>query len=146
MAPFTPTLAAWQPFFAAQLGAGAALLGLLFVGLSLNLSRILAAPSLPLRAEIGPILLALQLVVSSLMLVPDLGPRVTGLALLVLAAATWLVTTRLALGVLRTTTPAERRHNQLALLLLQLALLPYLAGARCSSSAPPAPSTSSPSA
>jgi modulator of FtsH protease len=123
MTPFTPTLAAWQPFFAAQLGAGAALLGLLFVGLSLNLTRILAIPSLPLRAEIGPILLALQLVVSSLMLVPDLGPRATATGLLVLAAATWLVTTRLALHVLRTITLAERRHNRLALVLLQLALL-----------------------
>ena len=37
-------LADWQVFFAGQLGAGATLVGLLFVGLSLNLARILAAP------------------------------------------------------------------------------------------------------
>ena len=34
---FDATIDTWQPFFTAQLGAGAALLGLLFVGLSLNL-------------------------------------------------------------------------------------------------------------
>lgn len=62
MPPFTPTLAAWQPFFAAQLGAGAALLGLLFVGLSLNLSRILANPPLPLHAEVRLTLLALRII------------------------------------------------------------------------------------
>ena len=72
---FLASLATWQPFFAAQLGAGAALLGLLFVGLSLNLSRILAIPSLRLRAEVGLMLLVLQIVLSSIMLVPDQGRR-----------------------------------------------------------------------
>lgn len=40
---------AWQVFFAAQVGASAALLGLLFVGASLNLDKILAGPLLPRR-------------------------------------------------------------------------------------------------
>jgi hypothetical protein len=35
-------LQAWQPFFMAQLGAAATLGGLVFVGLSLNLNKILA--------------------------------------------------------------------------------------------------------
>ncbi len=82
MTPFPPTLATWQPFFAAQLGAGAALLGLLFVGLSLNLGRILANPSLPLRAEIGLMLLALQLVVCSILLIPDQGRLSAGIEVL----------------------------------------------------------------
>jgi hypothetical protein len=68
---FDTKLAAWQPSFAGQLGAGATLLGLLFVGLSLNLARSLADRLLPVRAEIALIVLVLQLVDGSVALVPD---------------------------------------------------------------------------
>jgi hypothetical protein len=54
---FEATLEAWQPFFAAELGAAAALGGLLFVSLSLNLTKILSYPALPVRALIALVLL-----------------------------------------------------------------------------------------
>jgi modulator of FtsH protease len=128
MPPFTPTLAAWQPFFAAQLGAGAALLGLLFVGLSLNLSRILAIPSLPLRAEISLMLLALQLVICSVMLIPDQGTTSAGIEDLVIAGIIWLATTTIGIRILRAAPRTERLHGWWNLGFLQLATLPYLAG------------------
>jgi hypothetical protein len=61
---------AWNNFFIAQCGASAALLGLLFVSVSLNLSRILSYPQLPGRALLAMMLLLTILIVASLMLVP----------------------------------------------------------------------------
>lgn len=60
----------WQVFFAAQIGASAALLGLLFVGVSLNLDKILAAPSLTRRGLLALMLLLAVLATGSLVLVP----------------------------------------------------------------------------
>lgn len=91
--PFTPALTAWKPFAVARFGAGAVLFGLPFVGLSPNLSRILANPALPLRAEVSLMPLALQIVLSSIMLIPDQGPAA------------------ISLSFRRTTPPAERRHG-----------------------------------
>src|SRR5690606_5287999 len=66
-------LADWKDFFGAQLGASATLAGLIFVGVSLNLTRILAAAFLPLRALLALGLLVAILVVASLLLVPGQG-------------------------------------------------------------------------
>jgi modulator of FtsH protease len=48
---------AWQTLFATQAGVGAALTGLVFVALSINLKQILALPSL--AAQAGEALLLL---------------------------------------------------------------------------------------
>ncbi len=40
----------WENFFVAEVGASAALAGLIFVGVSINLNRILSLPRLPDRA------------------------------------------------------------------------------------------------
>jgi len=54
----------WQSFFVAEAGASAALTGLVFVGVSINLSRILSFPKLPSRA-FGALLLLLTILISS---------------------------------------------------------------------------------
>ena len=146
---FPTTLATWQPFFAAQLGAGAALLGLLFVGLSLNLGRILANPSLPLRAEIGLMLLGAA---ARRLLDPARSPTRAGWRSAsrscVFAGVFWLVTTTISLRIIRTTPPAERRHGWPdPRPSSSAAALPYLAGAAMILLAGGrAPSTPSPSA
>ena len=61
---------AWQNFFIAQAGASAALLGLLFVGVSLNLTKILSFAILPNRALLALMLLLAVLVIALLLLVP----------------------------------------------------------------------------
>jgi hypothetical protein len=52
----------WTAFFRAQLGAAATLGGLVFVGLSLNLTKILSFPALPNRAllALGALLVILD--------------------------------------------------------------------------------------
>ncbi len=71
-------LADWEGFFAAQLGAGATLLGLLFVGLSINLDKILKAPALPNRALLAMALLLCTLMVSSYVMIPNQGESALG--------------------------------------------------------------------
>jgi hypothetical protein len=78
-------LAEWSGFAAAEVGAAAALTGLLFVAVSINLARILAFPKLPARAAETLVVLLLALVAASLVLIPQnvrlLGAEVGGLGL-----------------------------------------------------------------
>jgi hypothetical protein len=63
--------APWQNFFVAEVGAAAALTGLLFVAVSINLKQILSFPKLPARAAETLSLLLLVVAVSSLALAPQ---------------------------------------------------------------------------
>jgi hypothetical protein len=63
-------MSGWENFFISEVGAAAALAGLLFVGVSINLTRILSLPRLPNRALLALVILLAILVVSSLLLVP----------------------------------------------------------------------------
>ena len=64
-------LDAWHDLFVATAGAAAALAGLVFVAVSINLDRILALPGVPERAFQTVLLLLGALVVSILGLVPQ---------------------------------------------------------------------------
>jgi len=69
----------WENFFLGQVGAAAALGGLLFVAVSLNLSRILSDATLPDRALVALSLILAVFVMSSLMLLPGQSPLAIGL-------------------------------------------------------------------
>jgi len=69
---------AWAIFFAAQLGASAALTGLLFVSLSINLGQIISSQHLTPRAGKALLTLTGVLFASSLCLVPGQSLRVLG--------------------------------------------------------------------
>jgi len=82
------TTAGWENFFVAEVGAAAALTGLLFVAVSINLAKILSFPHLPGRAGESLIMLMGVLMVSALGLVPGqsrvaLGAEIVGVGLLV---------------------------------------------------------------
>ena len=94
-------MARWEAFFAAQLAAAATLAGLLFVGVSLNLTKILDNPSLPGRSLSGFYLLLANLIVASLMLVPDQPSTASGLEILVIGLALWGMVSRLDVGAIR---------------------------------------------
>jgi hypothetical protein len=74
----TYSAAEWESLFVAEAGASAALAGLLFVALSINLERILKGSGLPGRAGEAIVLLLTVLVVSTFGLVPGRSPRVLG--------------------------------------------------------------------
>ena len=80
----------WDEFFTAEVGAAAALTGLIFVGISINLKRILELPMIANRALQSLLILIGALVILSLLLVPDqseflAGVEVTGVTFAMLA-------------------------------------------------------------
>jgi modulator of FtsH protease len=78
----------WSMFFAAQVGAGATLTGLVFVALSINLKEILAGPGLPSRAGEALILLMQPVVIGAVALIPGQSLTALGVEVLVIGALT----------------------------------------------------------
>jgi modulator of FtsH protease len=95
----TNKVADWTGFFQAEVGAAAALAGLLFVSVSVNQQRILALGRMADRGLCGLIILLLSLLASSLPLIPGQSIRLLGGETLVLSIA--------ALGVI---VPLQRRY------------------------------------
>jgi hypothetical protein len=73
----------WGNFAMAVAAAGAALAGLLFVALSINLEAILRDSRLPARAGQTLILLAAPVVIALLLLIPGQPPTALGIELIV---------------------------------------------------------------
>jgi hypothetical protein len=85
--------AGWANFLTAETGAAAALSGLVFVAISINLTKILAIPHLPGLAAETLALLVGALIVCSLCLVPGQPMRLLGTELLAAGIVTWLFPT-----------------------------------------------------
>jgi hypothetical protein len=114
-AEFAAAVLGWHDFFLASAGASAALLGLLFVGVSINLGAIAARERVDLRAKAGLAFsnLIYVLMISLLLLVADPEPH--GLAIgLAAIAALGLVR---VIGHLRAIIRAQGFRDQLPTLL-----------------------------
>jgi modulator of FtsH protease len=81
---------AWETFAAANAGAAAALAGLVFVGVTINVETIVASRRLTGRALEAFVLLTSVLLVSVIVLIPDLTATGLGVALAVAGAAIWV--------------------------------------------------------
>ena len=121
-------IADWQPFFAAQLGAAAALAGLVFVGLSINLQKILAEPALPNRALLALAVLLGAVMVSSYVLIPLQDVNSIGAEILATGGAFAIFGAAVEVHTLRTTPIRSRRMFLLNMVFLGFALLPYVIG------------------
>ena len=81
----------WGNFFIAQVGASATLAGLVFIGVSINLTKIVAASRLVDYALEAIVVLLDVLVVSSLMLVPGQPTALLGGEVLIVGGVAWLL-------------------------------------------------------
>jgi hypothetical protein len=117
----------WHDLFVATAGASAALTGLVFVAVSVNIERILKFAGLPDRALQTLGLLLGALVLSIVGLIPAQSNTALGIELLIVACA-------LTIGVaetLRRTVPGGRAYQPISLhmLIVLPATLPALIGA-----------------
>ena len=91
----------WGDFLVAAAGSTAALAGLVFVALSINLTHVLKLPGVSGRAAETIILLAGALTGTLLALVPDVSPRQLGVLLVVIGALTWGIPTIIQIKAIR---------------------------------------------
>ncbi|MEI9885032.1 MAG: hypothetical protein WDN08_00815 [Rhizomicrobium sp.] len=116
----------WSGFLTAELGASAALAGLVIVAISINIARILADPTLPGRA--GETLVAPTgvLVACSFALVPGQPSWLLGGEIAATGLAMALVPARILAGVLHAGTAVARRFVVRRALMAALSFLPFV--------------------
>jgi hypothetical protein len=95
------TLTGWENFFIASTGAAAGLAGLLFVAVSINLSKILGIPGLAARAGETFIPLASVLIFSLLALVPGHSTGAFAVELICIGGSAWLVSSFIQFRAIR---------------------------------------------
>jgi modulator of FtsH protease len=94
-------LESWDSFFVAETAAAAALLGLLFVAISINLKQVLEAGGLTDRALGALLLLLAILILGLLMSMPDQSLAVLGIETIGTCVVTGVIGTILGLRGLR---------------------------------------------
>jgi modulator of FtsH protease len=119
----------WQNFFLGELGASAALAGLIFVSLSVNQARILEVASLPERGLQALLALLLVLVVSSVMLIPAQTPLLVGVEILVVSGGQIATLTAVQRAELSRVSAEYRGHARTLAGLTQLAAWLFVLGA-----------------
>jgi hypothetical protein len=118
----------WSDLFVATAGAAAALAGLVFVSVSINLERILALPGLPERALQTVFMLLIVVVISIAALIPGQDHVALGVELLVIAVG---YSFGLALTSRRSMPTRDQPLTWLVgrLILLGIGAVPFLVGA-----------------
>ncbi|HEX6312229.1 MAG TPA: hypothetical protein VF152_11470 [Acidimicrobiia bacterium] len=124
----------WDSFFVANAGAAAALAGLLFVGISINLATITSSPRLSRRALEAFVLLASVLILSAVGLTPGVSRTAFGWGVLGLGAIVWALVLVLDRRTIATREQSDRAVAPRGSLATQVALgqaatLPLLIGA-----------------
>jgi modulator of FtsH protease len=123
MTPYS--IAGWENFLVAQVGAAAALVGLVFVAISINLARIISLPLIPGRAGETLFFLFSVLAVASCGLIPGQPISWFGGELLVIAGVTWAIVTVRWLRVYRKRTKEPLQWLIPWFLIGQISTLPF---------------------
>ena len=116
----------WHDFGVAAAGSSAALAGLVFVAVSINLDRILTYPWLPDRVGETVVLLVAVLVESLLLLAPGQSRAALGAELMTIGAAAWAAVTATHLRLRRHPTYTTQAQRRVRVVVGQLASLPAL--------------------
>ena len=119
---------AWNAFFQVQAGASAALLGLVFVSLSINSGFIVASKHLPNRAVEALVILFLNLAFSSLCLVPGQAERMPAIETLCLIGLVWVIVSVLHHHTIRNIEPEYRHHAWANMAIGQFVALSWFLG------------------
>jgi len=116
----------WHDLFVATAGSSAALTGLIFVGVSINLSRILSFPNLPGRALLSIILSGAILIFSIVLLMPAQSLAAACFETLFIGACTLLLMLSIDISIVKKTEKEYKNASILNMLFNQRAVLPYL--------------------
>jgi hypothetical protein len=116
----------WHDFFVATVGASATLTGLIFVGVSISLKKILAIPTLPSRAIQSLALLLCVLIVSALCLAPRQTAVSIGTEILTAGIIIWAANLKIDMDVWNVTQRKYRKYWKQNIVFTQLAVLPYI--------------------
>jgi len=117
----------WSDLFVAAAGAGAALAGLVFVAVSINIERILGGEGLPDRALQAVLTLLMAVCVSIVGLIPGQDHVALGVELLFISALFGVVVMRLVIRSLPAA-PAPRHWMVGRLVVPAIAVIPLLVG------------------
>ncbi|HLI09627.1 MAG TPA: hypothetical protein VKV40_23900 [Ktedonobacteraceae bacterium] len=116
----------WQNFFLGELGASAALTGLIFVGISINLGKIMKSSYLPNRALEALVMLVIVIFLTSLLLIPGQSTTAVGLEVLLLGCCDWGITLYLQIDSLRKMNAEYRLAYARVILVSQIAALSFI--------------------
>jgi uncharacterized membrane protein len=119
------SIAEWNTLLAVEAGAAATLTGLVFVALSINLSKILTIPGLPGRGAESIMQFLEVFLISTVALIPRQPERIFAIEVLVIAVVSWgaQVTVQVRYLLVRTGHPWSWFLNRAVL--SQFATIPF---------------------
>lgn len=116
----------WKDFYAAVVSAASAMAGLVFVALSINLTRILAVPGLPTRGAETIIVLSAALIAGLIGLVPNQSEQTFGLELAAVGLVAWGLPLTFQIAAARAKHYQRRGQLLIRVVLHQVATVPLL--------------------
>jgi modulator of FtsH protease len=116
----------WESFYVAEVGAAAVLAGLIFVGLSINLDKILAMKRLPNRAAQALFMLMAALILASLMLLPGESAQVKGVLIFLGGLVTWIFVSLVDSRIWGEADAEYRRYLPMLIAINQVCIIPYI--------------------
>jgi hypothetical protein len=119
------SIAGWSNYLSVLAGAAATLTGLVFVAVSINLSRIISIPGLTGRAAESIMQLFGVVIITTTMLIPQQTPVALGVEILVVSFALWLVQTVLQIRYMTSKTGHPRTWAINRIVQTQFANIPF---------------------